>query len=68
MGMSMVRQSSSGANGRSLSPTSNQLLRWFTPELLEEARAGKLPELGQVNMLSLEELERLQQTSAVVND
>lgn len=68
MNMSMGRQSGPGTNGGSLSPTSNQLARWFSPELLAKARAGKLPELGQTNMLSLEELERLQQTSAVVND
>ncbi|XP_044577225.1 eukaryotic translation initiation factor 4E transporter-like isoform X4 [Cotesia glomerata] len=66
--ISMGRQTSPGSNGGSLSPTSNQLARWFSPELLAKARAGKLPELGQTNVLSLEELERLQQASAVVHD
>ncbi|XP_029662383.1 eukaryotic translation initiation factor 4E transporter-like isoform X1 [Formica exsecta] len=52
-----------GSNGGDLSPTSNQLARWFSPELLAQARAGKLPELVQTNVLSLEELERLQHAS-----
>lgn len=64
----MGRQNSPGSNGGSLSPTSNQLARWFSPELLAKARAGKLPELGQTNVLSLEELERLQQASTAVHD
>ncbi|XP_011305362.1 eukaryotic translation initiation factor 4E transporter isoform X3 [Fopius arisanus] len=68
MNIPMGRQSSPGSNGGSLSPTSNQLARWFSPELLAKARAGKLPELGQTNVLSLEELERLQQASAAVHD
>lgn len=54
-----------GNNGGDLSPTSNQLSRWFSPELLAQARAGKLPELGQTNMISLEELERSQHASTV---
>ncbi|CAL1673080.1 unnamed protein product [Lasius platythorax] len=57
-----------GSNGGDLSPTSNQLARWFSPELLAQARAGKLPELGQTNVLSLEELERLQHASTIVHN
>lgn len=57
-----------GSNGGDLSPTSNQLARWFTPELLAQARAGKLPELVQTNILSLEELERLQHASTKVHN
>ncbi|KAG8247075.1 Eukaryotic translation initiation factor 4E [Homalodisca vitripennis] len=49
----------------STSPVSNQLARWFSPELLAQARAGKLPGMPAFsptqNMLSVEELERLQQ-------
>lgn len=55
-------------NGGDLSPTSNQLARWFSPELLAQARAGKLPDLGQTNVLSLEELERLQHASTTVHN
>ncbi|RVE49119.1 hypothetical protein evm_006240 [Chilo suppressalis] len=37
----------------------NQLARWFSPELLARASAGKLPSVQHVpNALSLEELER----------
>jgi eukaryotic translation initiation factor 4E transporter len=46
-------------NGGCLSPTSNQLAKWFSPELLADATAGKLPSMkmnGQ--MLSLEEFEK----------
>nr|XP_033329376.1 nuclear factor of activated T-cells 5-like isoform X2 [Megalopta genalis] len=57
-----------GTNGGDLSPTSNQLARWFSPELLAQARAGKLPELVQTNVLSLEELERLQHASTTVHN
>ncbi|KAL0129049.1 hypothetical protein PUN28_004031 [Cardiocondyla obscurior] len=57
-----------GSNGGDLSPTSNQLARWFSPELLAQARAGKLPELAQTNVLSLEELERLQHASTIVHN
>lgn len=57
-----------GGNGGDLSPTSNQLARWFSPELLAQARAGKLPELGQTNVVSLEELERLQHASTTVHN
>lgn len=57
------------STGGELSPTSNQLARWFTPELLAQARAGKLPELGQTNsILSVEELERLQHASTTVHN
>lgn len=51
--------------GSPASPVSNQLARWFSPELLAQARAGKLPHMPSLsptqNMLSVEELERLQQ-------
>lgn len=57
-----------GSTGGDLSPTSNQLARWFSPELLAQARAGKLPELGQTNLLSVEELERLQHASTTVHN
>ncbi|KAK2585472.1 hypothetical protein KPH14_010130 [Odynerus spinipes] len=68
LNINVGRQNSPGlgfmsSNSGELSPTSNQLARWFTPELLAQARAGKLPELGQTNVLSLEELERLQHAS-----
>lgn len=57
------------SSGGELSPTSNQLARWFSPELLAQARAGKLPELGQTNsILSVEELERLQHASTTVHN
>ncbi|XP_041971760.1 eukaryotic translation initiation factor 4E transporter-like isoform X2 [Aricia agestis] len=37
----------------------NQLARWFSPELLAQASAGKLPSVSHVpNALSLEDLER----------
>jgi hypothetical protein len=51
-------------NGGCLSPTSNQLAKWFSPELLADASAGKLPPMkmnGQ--MLSLEEFEKCIQNS-----
>lgn len=32
-----------------LSPTSNQLARWFSPELLAQASAGKLPKLPSIS-------------------
>jgi len=52
-------------NGGCLSPTSNQLAKWFSPELLADASAGKLPSMkmngGQ--MLSLEEFEKCIQNS-----
>ena len=49
-----------------LSPTSNQLARWFSPELL--ASAGKLPSLGIGQALSLEEIERNIQHSSTVHN
>ena len=56
----------------STSPTSNQLARWFSPELLAQARAGQLPDMPNIpstqNMLSVEEFERLQQASAAVHN
>ncbi|KAL6257943.1 hypothetical protein P5V15_011541 [Pogonomyrmex californicus] len=73
LNMAVGRQSSPGlgfvgSNGGDLSPTSNQLARWFSPELLAQARAGKLPELAQTNVLSLEELERNQHASTIVHN
>lgn len=53
-------------NGGCLSPTSNQLAKWFSPELLADASAGKfnqLPTLNVGQMLSLEELEKCMQNS-----
>lgn len=51
-----------------LSPTSNQLARWFSPELLEKASAGQLPSIDLTQALSLEEYERIQQSSATVHN
>ncbi|XP_037037944.1 putative uncharacterized protein DDB_G0271606 isoform X2 [Bradysia coprophila] len=52
-----------------LSPTSNQLARWFSPELLAQASAGKLPSLNIGQALSLEEFERsMQHSSATVHN
>lgn len=58
-----------GDGDLSTSPTtSNQLAHWFTPELLAQAqvqtRTGKSD--STLNMVSVEELERLQQNSAPV--
>lgn len=62
-------------NDGDLSPTSDQLARWFSPELLARAREGKLPALPDMpnvslaqNALSLEEVERLQQNTAPVHN
>ncbi|XP_049793458.1 eukaryotic translation initiation factor 4E transporter isoform X1 [Schistocerca nitens] len=64
----ITRNSAIPQQNRSTSPTSNQLARWFSPELLAQARAGQLPNMPPVpstpNVLSLEELERLQQSAA----
>jgi len=50
-----------------LSPTTNQLSQWFSPELLARASAGKLPLLNVNQALSLEEFERnIQHSSATV--
>ncbi|XP_072155534.1 uncharacterized protein [Bemisia tabaci] len=62
----MFGQDSSDMPGEmSSSQVNNQLLRWFSPELLAQARAGQLPNMPPVspaqNMLSVEEIERLQQ-------
>ncbi|XP_065084742.1 homeobox protein cut-like isoform X2 [Ochlerotatus camptorhynchus] len=52
-----------------LSPTSNQLARWFSPELLAQASAGKLPSLNVGQAMSLEEFERnMQHSSATVHN
>lgn len=52
-----------------LSPTSNQLARWFSPELLAQAQAGKLPSLNIGQALSLEEFEkRIQHSSSKVHN
>ncbi|XP_015836326.1 eukaryotic translation initiation factor 4E transporter isoform X2 [Tribolium castaneum] len=50
-----------GGTDGDLSPTSNQLTRWFSPDLLERARVGELPSTAGLsqNLLSLEEIERL---------
>ncbi|XP_054280145.1 eukaryotic translation initiation factor 4E transporter isoform X2 [Macrosteles quadrilineatus] len=51
--------------GETQEQVNNQLARWFSPELLAQAREGKLPHMPPLsptqNMLSVEELERLQQ-------
>lgn len=58
-----------GREGGQLSPTSNQLARWFSPELLAQASAGKLPSLNIGQALSLEEFERsIQHSSATVHN
>lgn len=45
-----------------LSPTSDQLARWFSPDLLERARKGNVPSIPTSavaqHALSLEEIER----------
>ncbi|KFB38910.1 AGAP000453-PA-like protein [Anopheles sinensis] len=53
-----------------LSPTSNQLARWFSPELLAQASAGKLPSLNLGNqVMFLEEFERtIQHSSTTVHN
>lgn len=60
----------SDGRGVELSPTSNQLARWFSPDLLERARNGKLPNLPSASLtqhaLSLEELER--QTAPAIHN
>jgi eukaryotic translation initiation factor 4E transporter len=50
-------------NGGCLSPTSNQLAKWFSPELLADGKL--LPSLNNLGgqMLSLEELEKCMQNS-----
>jgi eukaryotic translation initiation factor 4E transporter len=56
-------------NRDQLSPTSNQLARWFSPELLAKAKAGNLPTLNVEQTLSLEEFERsIQHSSATVHN
>ncbi|XP_054746810.1 eukaryotic translation initiation factor 4E transporter [Anastrepha obliqua] len=52
-----------------LSPTSNQLAQWFSPELLAQASAGKLPLLNMNQALSLEEFEKnIQHSSTTVHN
>lgn len=46
----------------------NQLARWFSPELLARASAGKLPSVHVPNALSLEDLERHHHSSAPVHN
>lgn len=54
---------------RCLSPTSNQLAQWFSPELLAQASAGKLPLLNASQTVSLEEFERnIQHSTAIVHN
>ncbi|XP_055325988.1 eukaryotic translation initiation factor 4E transporter-like [Sitodiplosis mosellana] len=61
------QQQRSNGDG-TLSPTSNQLARWFSPELLAQASAGKLPSLDATQALSLEEFERNMHSSTTVNN
>ncbi|XP_067627709.1 eukaryotic translation initiation factor 4E transporter isoform X2 [Eurosta solidaginis] len=52
-----------------LSPTSNQLAQWFSPELLAQANAGKLPLLKMNQTLSLAEFEKnMQHSSTTVHN
>lgn len=54
---------------RCLSPTSNQLAQWFSPELLAQASAGKLPLLNASQTVSLEEFERnIQHSTAIAHN
>uniref|UniRef100_A0A1I8P7L2 Uncharacterized protein n=1 Tax=Stomoxys calcitrans TaxID=35570 RepID=A0A1I8P7L2_STOCA len=56
------------ADGR-LSPTSNVLAQWFSPEVLAKASAGKLPLLNMNQALSLEALEKsIQHSSTPVHN
>lgn len=44
-----------------LYPTSNLLIRWFSPDLLERTRAGKvrnIPSASATSHISLEEIAR----------
>lgn len=43
-----------------LSPTTNQLAQWFSPDLLERARGGELPSTAGLaqHVISLEEIEK----------
>ena len=50
------------------SPTSNQLSKWFSPQLLAQARAGQLPIISATKIVPVEELERVQQSSAIVHN
>lgn len=55
------QQGNRGQQSGSLSPsTSDQLARWFSPDLLERARGGELPSTANLarHALSLEEIER----------
>lgn len=44
------------------SPVSNQLAQWFTPDVLERARSGRLPNMPAMShstsTLSVEDLEK----------
>lgn len=60
--------SNSGGRDGALSPTSNQLARWFSPELLAQASAGKLPSLDVGQALSLEEFEKNMHSSTTVHN
>ncbi|CAH0548713.1 unnamed protein product [Brassicogethes aeneus] len=61
-----------GGNGGDLSPTtSDQLARWFSPDLLERARGGELPSTAQLasqQVLSLEEIEQRQTAPPAVRN
>lgn len=50
-------------NGGCLSPTSNQLAKWFSPELLADASAGKLPSMKMNGAINLEDFESRIQNS-----
>lgn len=66
-GTAPVQSACDGSSSR-LSPTSNQLAQWFSPELLAQASAGKLPLLDVGKALSLEEFERNMHSSTTVNN
>jgi len=59
----------SGGRDETMTATNNQLARWFSPELLAQASAGKLPSLGVGQAMSLEEFERnMQHSSTTVHN
>lgn len=56
-------------NYKSLFSQNNKLTQWFSPELLAQASAGKLPLLNINEAVSLEEFERrIQHSSTIVNN
>lgn len=73
MNLFFLDKNQSGRNDNrniDLSPTSNQFARWFSPDLLERARNGKLPNLPSSthsqHAVNLEEIER--QTAPAVHN